>query len=110
MKLLFDQNLSRKLIPALSRLYEGSAHVAECGLDRADDHAVWEHAKTHGFAIVTRDTDFHQRAFLDGAPPKVVWIRLGNCTTKKVETLLRMRAADVEVFGSDKDSALLALP
>jgi predicted nuclease of predicted toxin-antitoxin system len=54
--------------------------------------------------------DFHQRAVLHGPPPKVVWIRLGNCTTKKIETLLRMRAADVKAFGEDKGAALLALP
>lgn len=71
---------------------------------------MWAHAIENDFAIVTKDTDFHQRAFLHGPPPKVVWIRLGNCTTKKIETLLRMRAADVNAFGEDKGAALLALP
>jgi predicted nuclease of predicted toxin-antitoxin system len=93
-KLLFDENLSRRLVKAISGVYPGSAHVFDRGLERADDKVVWDHAKADGFAIVTKDMDFHQRAVLHGPPPRVVWIRLGNCTTKKIETLLRMRAAD----------------
>ncbi len=110
MKLLFDENLSRKLVKALARIYPGSAHVATCGLEKAPDTAVWNYAKEHGLAIVTKDTEFHQRCFLYGPPPKVVWIRLGNCATKTVETLLRVRAADIKAFGADKGSALLVLP
>jgi predicted nuclease of predicted toxin-antitoxin system len=81
-----------------------------CGLDTADDRAVWDYAKDRGFAIVSKDTDFHYLCFLHGAPPKVVWIRLGKCTTGHVEALLRMRAADVREFIEDEDAALLVLP
>jgi len=109
-KLLLDQDLSRKLVKALSRLYPGSVHVTACGLENADDSAIWSHAREPGFAILTKDTDFHQRCFLYGAPPKAVWIRLGNCTTSNIEALLRMRAAEVVAFGEDKDAALLVLP
>jgi predicted nuclease of predicted toxin-antitoxin system len=109
-KLLFDENLSRRLVGALSGAYAGSAHVSDRGLERADDEVVWDHAKENGFAIVTKDADFHQRAFLHGPPPKVVWIRLRNCTTKKIETLLRVRSADIKAFGEVERAALLALP
>jgi len=109
-KLLLDQDLSRKLVQALSRLYPGSVHVTACGLETADDAAIWDYARQHGLVILTKDTDFHQRCFLYGAPPKVVWIRLGNCTTSNLEALLRVRAAAVKTFGEDKDSALLVLP
>ena len=110
MKLLFDQNLSRNLVQALSAVYRDSSHVALCGLETADDRAVWDYAKEHGFAIVSKDTDFHYLCFLYGAPPKVVWIRLGNCTTGHVEALLRVRAADVRELIEDEDAALLVLP
>jgi predicted nuclease of predicted toxin-antitoxin system len=109
-KLLFDQNLSRNLVQALSTVYPDSNHVALCGLETADDRAVWNHAKEHGFSIVSKDMDFHYLCFLHGAPPKVVWIRLGNCTTGHVEALLRMRAAHVREFVEDEDAALLVLP
>ena len=110
MKLLFDQNLSRHLVQALSAIYPDSSHVASCGLETADDRAVWNYAKERDFVIVSKDTDFHYLCFLHGAPPKVVWIRLGNCTTGHVEALLRMRAADVSEFIDDEDAALLVLP
>jgi len=62
-----------------------------------------------GFAIVTKDADFHQRSFLFGHPPKVIWVRVGNASTAKIEALLRRRAADADVFCSDLESAFLIL-
>ena len=83
--------------------------MRDVGLARADAAAVWAHAAAHGFAIVTKDDDFRQRSFLRGAPPQVVWVRLGNCATADVEALLRARHADVLAFGADPEGALLAL-
>ena len=83
MRLLFDQNLSPRLLPILADLYGGSTHVRNEGLEAADDDAVWAYAARHGFAIVSKDSDFHQRSFLLGAPPKVVWIQRGNCATEE---------------------------
>ncbi len=82
MKLLFDENLSDRLVDRLADLFPGSRHVKELGLEQRDDLVVWQHARDHGFVIVTKDGDFHQLSFLLGSPPKVVWLRLGNCTTK----------------------------
>lgn len=83
--------------------------MRELGLAAADDEAVWARAVADGFAIVTKDDDFRQRSFLRGAPPKVVWVRLGNCRTDDVEALLRARQADVAAFSSDEQAALLLL-
>jgi len=71
-KLLFDHNLSYRLVRALQREYPDSQHVREVGLSEATDEAVWRHAAEQGLTIVTKDTDFHQRSFLFGHPPKVV--------------------------------------
>jgi predicted nuclease of predicted toxin-antitoxin system len=109
-KLLLDQNLSRKLVAALSATYPESVHVSACGLEETDDESVWEYAQTEDCAIVTKDSDFHQRALLRGPPPKVIWLRIGNCRTSEIEALLRDRASDIEEFGSDPESALLILP
>ena len=94
MKFLFDENLSPKLVRELEDVYPNSIHVRDAGLASATDIEVWEHAATHDFAIVSKDSDFHQRSFLLGPPPKVVWLKLGNCTTAEVEALLRIRAID----------------
>ena len=70
---------------------------------------MWEYARTHGFAIASKDSDFHQRSFVFGAPPKVVWLKLGNCTTQEIQDLLRSRSADIEAFDRDAAAAFLVV-
>lgn len=74
MKLLFDQNLSHRLVTALQQEYPGSQHARNVGSKDAADTLVWQYAAQHGFAIVTKDADFHQRSFLFGHPPKAIWV------------------------------------
>jgi predicted nuclease of predicted toxin-antitoxin system len=108
-RLLFDQNLSPRLLTLLADLHSGSTHVRNEGLQAADDDTVWEYAARHGFAIVSKDADFHQRSFLLGPPPKVIWIQRGNCATEEVAAILRERHADVLAFADDETAAFLAL-
>ncbi len=107
MKLLLDENLSPRLAPALSDLYPGSVHLRECGLRGATDAEVWQYALANGFAIVSKDSDFSQRSFLLGSPPKVVWLRIGNCTTTRVDFVLRNGAARVQAFDGSEESCLV---
>lgn len=109
MKLLLDENLSRRLVPALEGLYPGSTHVSAIGLERAEDEDLWRHAREHGFAIVTKDADFAERGLAEGPPPKVVWIRRGNCSTREIEALLRERREEILAFEGDPSAAFLAL-
>jgi predicted nuclease of predicted toxin-antitoxin system len=108
-RLLLDQNLSRQLVRALADLFPGSMHVRDVGLSRATDDAVWNYAAQHGHVIVSKDGEFHQRSFLLGHPPKVVWIRRGNCSTRDIETLLRDRLPDLLSFDADPGASFLAL-
>jgi predicted nuclease of predicted toxin-antitoxin system len=78
MKLFFDHNLSYKLVGRLADLFPNSEHVRNVNLHAAEDRMVWEYTRANGFAIVSKDEDFHQLSFLYGAPPKVVWVRLGT--------------------------------
>ena len=82
MKLLFDENLSPRLAQLLGGDYAGSAHVTGVGLRGADDRQIWEHARSNGFTIISKDTDFRERSFVAGHPPKVVWLDLRH--TKSV--------------------------
>ncbi|MSU80679.1 MAG: hypothetical protein EXS16_21650 [Gemmataceae bacterium] len=109
MKLLFEQNLSPKLVTRLADLFPGSSHVLTEGLDCADDDLVWEHAKVNGFAIVTKDEDYNNLSVVRGSPPKVLWIQLGNCTTIQVEALLRVHFSDIEAFEQDTSTGTLVL-
>ena len=109
MKLLFDENLSSRLVPRLSDAFPGSIHVRDVGLARATDAAVWAYARDHDFAIVSKDSDFHQMSFVRAQPPKVIWLRRGNCTTADVETMLRSNRAGILAFGDEEAAAFLAL-
>ena len=109
MKLLLDNNLSYRLVAALAGEFPDSVHASSVGLANADDQKVWDYAKAAGFVIVSKDADFHQMSFLRGAPPKVVWVRRGNCTTDDIAVLLRRHAAAIEAFTQDAQSAFLAI-
>jgi len=74
-KLLFDENLSRKLVTRLAELYPQSAHVATVNLLASSDLEVWEFAKTGNFIIISADSDFYELAATIGPPPEVVWLR-----------------------------------
>lgn len=109
MKLLFDQNLSRRLVPRLESAFPESAHVAEIGLDRATDYEVWAHAGAHDFVVVSKDSDFRQLAFLHGPPPKVVWLRVGNVSTGAIDELLATSVEVLGAFNGSQEEALLVL-
>lgn len=109
MKLLVDQNLSFKLASRVADLFPDSVHVRDIGLKDADDRVVWDYAKQHGCIVVSKDSDFHQKSFVIGAPPQVIWIRLGNCTTDDVEQVLRKHFAAIEKFSQDREATFLAL-
>jgi predicted nuclease of predicted toxin-antitoxin system len=108
-RLLFDHNLSPRLTDRLADTYPDSEHVRGAGLAAASDAAVWEYAKRHALTIVSKDSDFHQRSLLEGFPPKVVWIRRGNCSTADIEALLRARSAELRAFDADPWGAFLVL-
>ena len=109
MKLLFDQNLSPKLVNGLADLFPDTSHVQSEGLDCASDDQVWEHARLNGFAIVTKDADYNNLSVVRGSPPKVIWLLLENCTTAQVEAVFRARVADIEAFDKDPSVGTLAL-
>jgi predicted nuclease of predicted toxin-antitoxin system len=98
LKLLLDENLSPRLIASISDLYPGSAHIEDCGLVNTVDDQVWDYARENGFAIVTKDSDFSELSVLRGSPPKVIWLRIGNCTTVRAGFLLRDTFHRIQAF------------
>ncbi len=110
MRLLFDQNLSCHLRILLSDLYPGSLRVREIGLADAPDTVIWAYAIEHGLVVVTKDVDYYDLSSARGHPPKVVWIRLGNCPTSEVVRLLRERHGELRAFHLDAAGGLLELP
>jgi predicted nuclease of predicted toxin-antitoxin system len=108
-KLLFDQNISPRLVSKLFDLFPGSAHIRDFGLQKADDETVWNLAREQDFIIVSKDSDFRQRSFLYGPPPKVIWVRRGNCSTRDIEAMLRQYYEDIQMFYEDATASFLIL-
>src|SRR5690606_34267645 len=109
LKLLFDENLADRLIRRLADVYPESAHVSTLGLGGGRDVEIWDVAAAEGFILVTKDADFHWLSTLRGHPPKVIWIRLGNCSPREVEKLLRGRRAEILEFEGITNASFLAL-
>jgi len=108
-KLLFDANLSPALVTRLHSEYPDSTHVREIGLRSGSDEQIWDFARTNGFTVVSKDTDFRERSFVEGFPPKVVWLDVGNAGTGQIEVLLRQEHQRVERFGQSTDASVLIL-
>ena len=79
------------------------------GLKAGDDRLVWEYATVNDLIIVSKDSDFYQRSLLFGHPPKVVWIRRGNCSTADIEALVRSHFDNIRKFKDDAQEAFLVL-
>ena len=109
MKLLFDQNLSHRLLPLLADLLPTCQHVRNLGMKEAGDTQLWDFARNNDYMIVSKDSDFHQRSLLLGFPPKIIWVRLGNCSTQTVESVLRLHFEDIQKFASDPSATFLIL-
>jgi predicted nuclease of predicted toxin-antitoxin system len=108
LKLLFDANLSPKLVSRLAELFPDLAHVFETGLARSTpDELIWEYAEANNFTIVTADSDFLSLALAHGAPPRVV--RLENCNyrTAKVEQLLRQHTIRISELEQSARATLI---
>jgi predicted nuclease of predicted toxin-antitoxin system len=109
MKLLFDENLSPKLPNRLIDLFPNSLHVRDVGMKSTIDPIVWNYAKDNNLIIVSKDADMHDLSLVFGSPPKVIWLRLGNCSTLQVENLLRQDFNAIKLFHEDENLSLLAL-
>jgi predicted nuclease of predicted toxin-antitoxin system len=109
-KLLFDENLSPALPRRVADLFPDSVHVRDVGMKATDDPIVWDYAKDNDFMIVSKDADMHDLSLVFGNPPKVVWLRLGNCSTRQIEELLRRDFDVIKSFYKDDSLSLLALP
>jgi predicted nuclease of predicted toxin-antitoxin system len=109
MKLLFDENLSPRLPGLLKSIFPDSVHARDCGLLGQPDEDVWEYAGANGLTIISKDSDFQQRSLLYGYPPKVVWLRVGNCSRQQLVDLITSYEVEIRDLDQDKLEAILIL-
>ena len=88
MKLLLDENLSRRLVPFLQHEFPGSSQVTLLGLESASDQEIWNRAKQDGYVVVTKDADFQELSLVWGAPPQVIRLRTPNLNRSAVLKIL----------------------
>lgn len=101
-KLLFDQNISFRIVKKLSIYFPDCQHISDCGLLNCTDEEIWGFAKKNQFVIVTFDTDFYDMSVINGFPPKVIWIRTGNKTTNSIVELIALNQKIITDFMLNK--------
>ncbi|MFN6945430.1 MAG: DUF5615 family PIN-like protein [Cytophagaceae bacterium] len=98
MKLLFDQNISFRIIKKIENDFPEAKQVRELGLENKSDLEIWNFAKSKDSTIVTFDTDFFDLTVLKGHPPKIIWIRSGNTSTSFLAELLIRKKNIIQSF------------
>ena len=109
MKLLFDHNLSFRLIDKIPDQFSKSQHVYHVDLSKSDDIAIWEYASENNFTIITKDTDFFDLVSLKGFPPKVIWIKRGNCSSKEIAQIIVDNTNKITSFIKDEENGVLII-
>jgi predicted nuclease of predicted toxin-antitoxin system len=109
LKLLVDENLAPGLAGSVADLFPGSVHVNSVSLGSAADAVIWEYAKARGFAFITKDKDFGNLSIAWGAPPKVILLQTGNCSSGSIERIVRGNAVRFADFENDITRSLLIL-
>ena len=109
MKLLLDQNISYRIVKKLLKYFPGSSHVKLEKLFETDDFEIWQFARVHDFTIVTQDVDFSEISYIKGIPPKILWLRCGNTTSKYIYELLIINYDNIINFINDKNTTCLTL-
>lgn len=109
MRLLFDHNLSPRLVDRLANVYPEAQHIFLLDMAEADDRQIWDYATQANWIIVTRDSGYNDLSLIRGFPPKVIRIRRGNCSTQEIEQILRAATSVIQAFGQDQLSGILTL-
>lgn len=109
MKLIFDQNISFRVVKSLLDIFPESVHVTNLSLSNASDQEIWNFAKRNECTIVTFFSDFYDFSLIWGYPPQIIWIRTGNKSSSEVVTLLKRHSNNIGSFIAEKELACLAI-
>tara|TARA_R110002050_G_scaffold270924_1_gene413991 strand:- start:290 stop:631 length:342 start_codon:yes stop_codon:yes gene_type:complete len=102
-KLLFDQNISFRIIKKIQDVFPDSSQVKLLDLQNATDIEIWNFARTNDFTIVTFDSDFSDIVNIKGFPPKIIWLRTGNTTTINIVSILAIHKQAIKDFVLSSD-------
>ncbi len=108
-RLLLDQNLSFKITKGLKDLFPEIKHVSDLKLSGCSDMDIWKYDKIHDYCIVTFDSDFIDISVLNGYPPKIIWLRIGNSSTSAVIQMLKNNYSLIINFLTSTENAYLEI-
>ena len=108
-KLFFDNNISHRILNTIDDIFPNSTHVMLENLDEATDLKVWQYAKQNHFTIVTKDSDFNDLAIYKGIPPKIIWLKIGNCKVIDIKNILRDNEIIIKEFINNKIDGILEI-
>tara|TARA_Y100000815_G_scaffold40548_2_gene33368 strand:+ start:7057 stop:7398 length:342 start_codon:yes stop_codon:yes gene_type:complete len=97
-KLLFDQNISFRVISRIQHNFNQAQQVRQLALENASDTTIWQYAKDNDYTIVTFDSDFFDLCSIKGHPPKIIWLRLGNTSTNYIAEIINQKAEIISDF------------
>jgi predicted nuclease of predicted toxin-antitoxin system len=110
MKVLIDQNISHRIITVISFLFDELAHVKTLGWLDWDDHGIFMAARRLQYdAVMTLDEDFNKLLLQHGTPPKIIWLKTGNCSTKRLAEVIISNKDIIERFLLDEGFDCLEL-
>jgi predicted nuclease of predicted toxin-antitoxin system len=96
--ILFDQNISFRIISKIASNFPTAKQVRQLGIENFSDIEIWQYAKQNKFTIVTFDSDFFDLSNLKGHPPKIVWLRFGNTKTDFLAEIINSKKAIINDF------------
>jgi predicted nuclease of predicted toxin-antitoxin system len=109
MNLLFDMNISNRIIRLIEPYFPASIHVRQLPVPLSKDIDIWNYAVAHQFTIVTFDEDFFAWQLLKNNPPRVVWLRCGNMSTRDLADKLIRCKDEINQFIEGGDEILLEI-
>lgn len=83
-RIIIDENLPATLA---TKLGCPCMHATELGAQPID-RQLWDYGRREGWTLLTKDANFFEQLALEGAPPKVIWVRTGNLRRLEIESLL----------------------
>lgn len=102
MKLLFDQNISFRILGSIKPHFPQATQVRLAGLENSSDKEIWDYARKNQFVIVTFDSDFYDFSVIWGSPPKIILIKSLNQTTNAISELLIAHKETILEFENDQ--------
>lgn len=109
MKLLFDANISFRIVKKINHKFKESKHVSDIGLLKATDLQIWKYAKKNGYIITTNDADFNEISTINNHPPKIIWLRLGNTSTTNIAKILLNKEKEIKQFIKNNEFGIMEI-